>query len=261
MSNGREFALPISTQRHLLMRTWPRTYRTEHLRTFQDQLHRSLCLPRSEHRQYNVRPDLTLGAEASPGEKTRHLDVLFRNRKYLRQLLSDTADVLSSVMNLEPVALPLCDRRVRLHRVVMMNGRGVDLVDFHLCFRKRAVHISPTLITGLAIMLTGIRLGKSCAKIKLRRSRLVPLLHKLSGMMRLFESLRHHQSDWLIVVEDHIVLEQCQTTFWLRQPDRVRRSDYSHHAGQPFCFTCIEVHPPAGLGAHNQLCVQQSGDR
>jgi hypothetical protein len=61
------------------------------------------------------------------------------------------------------IVVPLRERRVRFHGIVMLDRGRIDLVDRQSSLRQSGIHIAPTLIARFPVMRVGIRAWKSGA--------------------------------------------------------------------------------------------------
>ena len=76
-------------------------------------------------------------------------------------------DVLAGIVHKELIALPLRNGGVRFHGIVVLNGRGIDLIDLDLGLLQAAFHIAKTQVARNSSVLAGIRRRKSCDEIEL----------------------------------------------------------------------------------------------
>lgn len=101
--------------------------RAEHLRPRQRQLDRPLQHAGRQDRQ-NLRPvEDRLGAEATAQEWRAQQHILDRNAEIRRIGRAAQGKRLVGHVDRQPVAVPLRDDRMRLHRVVILRGR--DIID------------------------------------------------------------------------------------------------------------------------------------
>ena len=64
--------------------------------------------------------------------------------------------MLCGIIEKKPVAIPLSDRGMGFHWIVMIDRCRVNLVDFHFCLANSAINIPPTDVTGLIVVRAGI---------------------------------------------------------------------------------------------------------
>jgi hypothetical protein len=100
----------------------------------EDELHRAARLPR-QRRCDRLRPEEGLGPERAAHRRNDDPDAVGGDPEDARQLLAQVERRLCAGEDLEPVAFPACDARVRLHRGVLRRGRAVRLLDDDVCGR------------------------------------------------------------------------------------------------------------------------------
>src|SRR4029077_3806872 len=118
------------------------TDRAEHLPPRQHQPHWTSRDPRGSGSQDRMGPRLTLAAEASADERVDDVHVLRLDLELLGKVLCGVADALRCVVYGEAGAVPRRDGSVRLHRIVMLGWRAVDLVDFERRGHRRRCEVA-----------------------------------------------------------------------------------------------------------------------
>jgi hypothetical protein len=80
-------------------------------------------------RERRVWPDGPFGAEAAADERTDNADGRDRKAENLRQPLARAEYALRGIVDRQHLAVPLGNRRMRFHRIVMFDGRRIDAID------------------------------------------------------------------------------------------------------------------------------------
>src|SRR5947209_5353818 len=197
MTDDGKLALASGADKKFLMCPWPRAHGAKHLRPLQCQLHRTLHLPRRHRRQRNVRPDLPFASESPANKERDHMHVVLWDTKDLRQRTLHASDVLAGVMQSKAVAIPLSDGGVRLHRIVMLNGRGVNLVDLHFRLCDAGFNVAPTEVAGNASVAASVGRRESGLEVQFRRRSFITRPNQRSGVMCLMQTLSDDDGDGL----------------------------------------------------------------
>ena len=136
VDHRRELPRPLRAERDLLDRVRAVAVAGEHLRARVDDLDRALQLAGRHRRQRRVvvRPQRRSEGPADEGRDDAH--VLLGDAEARGQVRAHAVDLLRLVEDRELVALPDGDGRVRLHRVVVLDGDAVLGLDLH----RRAPH-------------------------------------------------------------------------------------------------------------------------
>lgn len=106
-------------------------------------------------------------------------------------------DALRGVEQGESPAVPLGDGRVRLHRVVVLDGGRVDMVDRRACGRQRRVDIAFRNVRLLTAVhaLRGVRVRVVDAESRIVRGLVVRVPHQARRIARFFRSFGQHGAD------------------------------------------------------------------
>ena len=127
----------------------------EHLVAVEGDLHRATDGAGSHGGEDHVRPGGTLGAEAAPSVRALDADIVEREcRGCGRQWILTAGDVLRGVVEVELVSIPCGGGGVGLHGIVVLDGRGVGLVDRDCGFGLGGGEVSAFLVVGLLAVLT-----------------------------------------------------------------------------------------------------------
>ena len=98
-----------------------------------------------------------LAAEAAAEERHDHLDQVQRQPEQRRDLLSDQERVLAGGPQGQLAAVPVRDRGVRLHRVLVDGGEGVLALDHHRRLGEGAVDVAAAERVAVADVAFGVR--------------------------------------------------------------------------------------------------------
>src|SRR5205085_11796442 len=96
-----------------------------------------------------------------------------------------SADILSRVVNGEPVPVPMGNGGMRFHGIVMLDRCCVDLIDRYRRLMQSVFHISKTEIARFAVVRSGMRRRKTGLEVQLRRRRLIPHDDQVCGVLRM----------------------------------------------------------------------------
>ena len=126
--------------------------------------------------------------------------------------------VLRGIVQDQAVPLPLGDRGVRLHRVMMMDRRGVDLVDPHGRLRQSTLDVTPALVARFSRVRVRVGTGESAQEVEPRPKPARNAAARRGCLPRLLQCFGNDDRDGLIVIEDLVVLEDRQPSLGLREP-------------------------------------------
>ncbi len=128
-------------------------------------------------------------------------------RRFDLQLSGDAVlhadDKLARFVNGQLIAMPLRGRGVELHRIVMLDGRGVMLVNLNRGHDERAGGVADLGVLEPRVGLLGVFSDE--ARISERRRRLALSVgddQAVGGLSRCFIGLRQDDGDDLTVVVD-----------------------------------------------------------
>ena len=211
----------------------------EHLRPLQRELHGTPDLARRHRREEDVRPDRALAAEAAADVRIDHSHILGGNSERLGDHFTRASDVLRRVVESELAALPMRDRPVRLHRVVVLHRRLVDGVHLHFGLGERLHPVAPLLRRRTSRHLRRARVCLCLFEIDPGLGILVAHPQLRGGIVRLLQRLGHDDRDRLAVVANARVLEERKLASgrrfhrraaFLRKRRRVLVSEDQEHA-------------------------------
>ena len=134
--------------------------RAEHLRARQRDLHGAVRQLRGHRGERDVRPRRALRTEPAADEARDDAHVLGGQAEHRSELAARADHALRRVVEGEPVALPQRDGGVRLHRVVVLDGRRVHVVDLGRGARERGFGVALVRVGVLAVHLR--RLVRRC---------------------------------------------------------------------------------------------------
>ena len=116
--------------------------RAEHLLAAEGELTGFCTTAAAMAAEDDVRPDGAFGAEAAADEWALDVDVFGRDGEGAGEGRAVAGDALGGVVDVELVAVPRGDGGVRLHGVVVLDRRGVGLVDGDGGLGERGVGIA-----------------------------------------------------------------------------------------------------------------------
>ena len=90
-----------------------------------------------------MRPRLTFAPESSADERIDDVHVFRQQAELLGQILRGVADALGRVVDRKLATAPRRDGAVRLHRVVMLDGRAIGLCNFYRRRGGRRREVAP----------------------------------------------------------------------------------------------------------------------
>ena len=163
---------------------------------------RSVGRAGAECGQQRIGPQKELGAEAAADEGRAQADFLRRDAQGLRDVSCSPGDHLIGRPDRQLVAVPRGDAGERLDHRVRFVGSGVVRVELHRSAGEGAGEVSDRGLrshSGAFRRLACILDGREVV-ISLRSCVIHP--HQMGRCARLFEGLRHHQRDRLVVVLD-----------------------------------------------------------
>ena len=271
VSQRRELAVLLRSERHRLHRLWPSADHAEHLLPREHQLDRTPDLLRCQRGDDHVRPGRPLAPERAAHELRHDVHVLFRNRERVGNLVAYREHPLRRVIERHAIGrVPEGDGRVRLHRAVRLGRHFVRLLDA----RVRLAH-SPG---GIAVRGIGLLLaspgddvvGKSPIEGVLypdrRRFRLRAHAHEQGGVSGALQRIGHRDGHRLIAEKDPIVLERLHHAVGrfavqlARQTNCVARRDDRQHARLALGRTGIDLdEAPPRHAARDQDRVGRAG--
>ena len=126
-----QFPAAGRTQPEALLGLAPESYGTEHLLACQDQLDRAADLARSHRRQHDMRPYRPLTSEAPTYKLSDDAHILGWNLEQVRDSFARGEDALCRIVQGEMISVPNSQSRVRLHRCLVLVGRGIVRIDLH----------------------------------------------------------------------------------------------------------------------------------
>ena len=115
---------------------------------------------------------------------------------------------------------------------MVLNRGCIDLIDSDFSAGEAGIDIAPTLVARFTIVGKGVGVRKTRHKIELRPGRLVVWPHDRCAVLRLVQSLRDDQRDWLVVIEYFAILQEGQPALCSRQLQRVGGCDDGQHSGR-----------------------------
>ena len=209
VDDGSESPISPRTKLEVLGRLRPIPNRRKHVIPRKHQFHRPADVARSKRGQDCVRPDRSLGAERAADEWTDHPDLVERQPNRLRQTLPRHVDGLSGVEHSQFAAgIPHGYRRVRLHRIVVLDWRRIRLFDTDFGLRQGTHRIAARVVRlNAAHRLMRVRLSYVCVELGSRSLRLVFHVDQPGGELRLLQRLSHKQCDVLAGVVDDLALQ------------------------------------------------------
>ncbi len=200
-----EAAVGGRSQRDALNRARPETDRAEHLRPRQRDLHRAADQLRRHRRQDGMRPQRALTAESAADELRHDAHARRRQAEDLRELAPRAHDALRRLVHREPVAIPLRDRRVRFHRVVVFNRNHIGVVHFYGGLRERGGRIAFAEVgvaaAGSRFVLRGIVEARDRGCLRVAGA------HQRRGVGRVLEGVGDDHRDRLTIVVHDVVLQ------------------------------------------------------
>ena len=155
---------------------------------------------------------------------------------------------LRRIVEREVIPFPHRERCVRLHRIVLLERRGVRVVDAHCRGREPRGHIAAPrpgslLLARLASVTRGRRHDRRFGDVERWRFDIVGEADEVCRLRRVLQRIGHDEPDRLAVVVDAIVLQHGELAPGWRllerlvrdwQSRRVARSEHREHAGHPF---------------------------
>src|ERR1700751_4928193 len=115
----------------VLIGVGPRAYRAVHLFAAKYELDRPLGDFGGHGGEDGLGPDVSFGTESTTCVGALNVYVSWRDRKCSSESCLNTGDSLGCVIDAEFVSFPGCDGGVWLHRIVVLDWCGVNLVNDH----------------------------------------------------------------------------------------------------------------------------------
>ncbi len=214
----------VGAEGHLLDRAGAVSDEREHLRPGEGDLHPAPDDLGPHRGEGHVRPGGPFAAEASSDVMGENADVLGLEAEDRRDLLPDAEEALGRVVERQAtLPLPDGDRRVRLHRVVVLERRRVRRFDPRARVLEACLDVA-ALRVGLAERARRLRLVRSGQVRPYRgpdRGRghgpIVGHAHEARRILGALERVGDDERDGLIGVEHAVVLQELEDAV-----DRVR---------------------------------------
>jgi hypothetical protein len=172
-----------------------------------------------------------------------HIDRVGRDRECLGNHQPHDLAALVGVVQPEPLAIPHCRRRVRLHRVVVLGRSRIGHVDLDLAVG----------VCGVGITHDGVRLGARVDRLRGVEARVVGSqdhvmgfggvvhLQTTGGFASSLRRARDHQRHDLAAVGDLSALQHLKRRVAdILQPRRIAVPQHLDHPIAP--YECIGVH-------------------
>jgi hypothetical protein len=271
VAQRREPALPVAPGRDGLHHARLVAHVRVHLRAGEHELDGPADDPRRGRREQLVRPNVALGAEAAAGVRADHAHRLRRQPEHARENDLRAVAVLHRVVDGEPVAVPLGQRRRGLHRVVV--PRGLDVGRLHPARRRAQAGLQVALaevdlveeVARVLGRLVGVlRLARRALDRRLarhgERAGLVAGADEPGAVPGRLQRLGQHDRDRLALVADLVALHRHERRGQrrrgrLREPGQVSLGQHAHDAGRGQRGGCVDRRDPAGRDG----CRDQDG--
>ena len=237
--------------------------RAEHLSARQRQPYRPAGDSRRNCSQRRMRPRLTFASESSADERIDDVHVLRQQAELLGQILRGVADALGRVVDRKLSAAPCRDSAVRLHRVVMLDGRAIGLCNLHRRRGGRRREVAP------------LRRRRSIAGIRHERIAQVLVenhrgllddivdLDQCGGVFGLLECFRNHHRNVLPAVVDFRAEKRQALSRrwhgWTWHRGNIAMRDHRDHARRSLRRGSVEIAYATGRdGALEQDSVSEA---
>ena len=124
-----EHAVAVDADAHGLAGRRAMADRAVHLLTAQHEFDRLADQPRRQDAEHLRSGDKTLGAETAAEEGAADMDIRRRNAEQSGDPHLRHRHALARRIDRQPVAVPACHDRVRLHRIVVLRRRLIGRLD------------------------------------------------------------------------------------------------------------------------------------
>ena len=207
MRHGRERAVARGAEPHDLLRLGAVPDPAEHLRTRNHELYGTPREARGHRRERHVRPRLALAAECAADKGCDDADRFGIDAERRSEAVLNSKDPLRRVVDRQTVAGPLRDRGMRFHRVVVLGGRTVRLLQGHCGARKRVFRHAAFVLRRFAEDLVGEEAlaGSECGRWW---AHVVAHAHEPGGVGGLLEGLCDCDRHRLPVELDGVALQE-----------------------------------------------------
>src|SRR5690348_10453080 len=208
VASRRERPLTCGAQRDALLGARTAANGTEHLPPRQNQLHRPTYLAGRHRRQGLMRPWTAFASESAAGKVGDHAHLVRREAEIARDGIADARYALRRLIQRQRIAVPLRDRTVHLHRIVIFERRHIGLVDRHRGPGKPPLHVPPpndTLAAQWMHILGPI--DRCLVPIEHGMLALVRDTHELDPFTGMLERVGHDHANRLPVVPHDVILQ------------------------------------------------------